>query len=101
MDHRAAAAFSNSLGVYEIDEMGLIRDVRILFNDVGEASGGDLITGVEAGHTLGFFIIADGISFANNLTNTDKLPSWIGTMLQPMPMVEWGSSLPSTALRRA
>jgi uncharacterized repeat protein (TIGR01451 family) len=73
MDQRAAAVFSNSLGVYEIDEMGLIRDVQILFNDVGEASGSDLITGVEAGHTLGFFIIADGKSFANNLTNADNL----------------------------
>ena len=73
MDQRAAAAFSNTLGVYEIDEMGLIRDVRILLNDVGEASGSDLITGVEAGHTLGFFIIADGKSFANKLTNTDTL----------------------------
>jgi len=73
MDQRAAAAFSNSLGVYEIDEMGLIRDVQILLNDVGEASGSDLITGVEAGHRLGFFIIADGKSFANTLMNSDKL----------------------------
>jgi hypothetical protein len=73
MDQRAAAAFSNTLGVYEIDEMGLIRDVRILLNDVGETSECDLITGVEAGHTLGFFIIADGKSFANTLMNSDTL----------------------------
>jgi hypothetical protein len=73
LDQRAAAAFSNMLGVYEIDDMGWIRDVRILLNDVGEASERDLITGVEAGHTLGFFIIADGKSFANTLTNLDTL----------------------------
>jgi hypothetical protein len=60
MDQRAAAAFSNTLGVYEIDEMGLIRDVRILLNDVGETSECDLITGVEAGHTLGFFVRIQG-----------------------------------------
>jgi hypothetical protein len=60
MDQRAAAAFSNTLVIYEIDEIGLIRDVRILLIDVGEASEHDLITGVEAGHILGFFIIADG-----------------------------------------
>jgi hypothetical protein len=73
MDQRAAAAFSNTIGVYEIDDMGLIRDVRILLNDVGETSGSDLITGVEARHTLGFFIIADGKNFANKLRNTDTL----------------------------
>ncbi len=73
MDTRATAAFSNALGVYEIDATGGIRDVRILLNDVGEATGPVAITEVEDGHTLGFFIIADGESFADTLTGADTL----------------------------
>lgn len=73
IDQRARTALSNTLGVYEIDQMGLIRDVRVLLNDVGEARLPDLITGVENDHTLGFFIIANGKSFADTLTNSDTL----------------------------
>lgn len=73
VDGRATTANANTLGVYEIDASGAIVDVRVLVNDVADASGSLAITGVEAGHTLGFFIISDGDSFADTLSGTETL----------------------------
>lgn len=61
----STAAFRNSLGVYEVNSDGDIVDTRILLEDVSDAADGSLlIDGVEAGHTLGFFILQDGADFA-------------------------------------
>jgi hypothetical protein len=73
MDPRAATAAANSLGVYEIDAFGLIHDVRILLPDARQPSTSDLVTGVKANHTLGFFIIEDGKRFADTLLSSDVL----------------------------
>ena len=56
----SAAKFGNSLGVYEIDRAtGAIVDVRIVAGNV-KTAGTISVTGVEAGHDLGFFIVQDG-----------------------------------------
>ncbi|MGR3271902.1 DUF4114 domain-containing protein [Thalassococcus profundi] len=73
IDARAAAAFDNVLGVYEVDASGAISDVRILANDASATTGALAIGGVEAGNTLGFFIIQDGADIAEDLLPTDTL----------------------------
>ena len=58
---RAGAAFSNMVGVYEVDTDGDIIDVRILAENA--KNGGTFTLGdVEAGHQLGFFVVADGFT---------------------------------------
>ena len=56
----AAADFDNSLGVYEIDAAGNIVDVRIIAENVKTSAGTIEVSGVEAGNSLGFFIVQDG-----------------------------------------
>ena len=73
MDSREYADFANSLGVYQIDTAGSIQDVSILLNDIRAKSERDVMTGVKANHTLGFFIIANGKSLADTITNSDTL----------------------------
>ena len=69
-----AAKFDNAVGVYELDTSGAIVDVRLLVNNVKTNDGQPLdITGVEAGHELGFFIIQDGADWANALQPEDAL----------------------------
>lgn len=54
------ASFDNVLGVYEVDADGDIVDVQLVFaNANADKSATTLITGVEAGHKLGFFIVQD------------------------------------------
>ena len=68
------AGYRNVLGVYEVDEVGDIHDIRILFDDVTTARTGAntaQIADVEAGHSLGFFIVQDGESWANSLAEAD------------------------------
>jgi len=55
------AGFNNSLGVYEIDPSGQIVDTRLLFANTKNGEGtSTTITGVDQGHSLGFFIVQDG-----------------------------------------
>ncbi len=60
----AAAAFDNSLGVYEVRADGSIADVRLLTGNVKDGGTFD-VTDLDDGSSLGFFIIQDG---ANVLT---------------------------------
>ncbi len=62
------AGYKNALGVYEIDEEGNIKEVKILFaNASKEGSGGELKPGeskvefeVSEGAKLGFFVVSNG-----------------------------------------
>ncbi len=57
----SAAGYDNSLGVYEVRGDGSIADVRFLSLDVKADAGEALIvTDVDAGSTLGFFLVQDG-----------------------------------------
>lgn len=58
---RAGAAFSNMVGVYEVDTDGDIIDVRIL-QENARNGGTFTLDDVEAGHQLGFFVVADGFT---------------------------------------
>ncbi len=70
----SAATLDNALGVYEIDAEGNIVDVRLLVDDVSANSDAIIdITGVEAGHRLGFFLVQDGASWASGLGEADVL----------------------------
>ncbi|ANT62899.1 hypothetical protein AYJ57_20665 (plasmid) [Salipiger sp. CCB-MM3] len=63
----------NSLGIYEITEEGEITDVRILSENAKKAKG-DMLTvdGIEAGHSLGFFLVQDGAKWARKLGDDDS-----------------------------
>lgn len=62
------AGYRNSLGVYEIDENGLFKNVQILFANASKTgSGGDLQPSVSqvkfdvsSGAQLGFFVVPNG-----------------------------------------
>jgi hypothetical protein len=70
---KMGAAFSNTLGVYEVDASGNIVDARILADNVKTSLGSHIdITGIEAGHQLGFFIIQNGAAPASNWSETDS-----------------------------
>jgi uncharacterized protein len=57
----SGAAYHNTIGVYEVDTAtGAISDVRIIAGDAKTASAAISVTGVEAGHQLGFFLVQDG-----------------------------------------
>lgn len=67
-----AALFSNTLGVYEITADGQITDVRLLVDNANAGSADPvLITGVEAGHQLGFFLVQNGANWASRYDDTD------------------------------
>ncbi|MEP3427866.1 MAG: DUF4114 domain-containing protein [Roseibium sp.] len=73
------AGYKNTFGDYKIQDDGLITDVNILWPNASlQNSGGNLIQGesreyldVEAGDTLGFFIISNGYSLNNGYQNLD------------------------------
>lgn len=70
----AKASFKNTVGVYEIDQEGAIRDVRLLVKDASvKSSSAVAIDGVEEGHALGFFIVQDAAGWANGLGASDVL----------------------------
>ena len=70
----AGSGFNNAIGVYEIDPSGAILDVRIvLANANAPPPAGVEITGVDAGHTLGLFIVQDGANWASGLGAGDTL----------------------------
>ena len=66
------ASFNNTLGVYEIDPDGNIVDTQILVNNTNAAIGTSVtVENVEAGNTLGLFIIQNGADFADGLSMVD------------------------------
>jgi pimeloyl-ACP methyl ester carboxylesterase len=69
-----AAEFQNVLGVYEIDGSGNIVDTRLLFENATASRGDSVaVTGVEAGHNLGFFIVQNAADWATSLTDGASL----------------------------
>ncbi|MEM8776561.1 MAG: G8 domain-containing protein [Pseudomonadota bacterium] len=65
------ASFENAIGVYEITESGEIIEERILFQNV--KNGGTLVLeDVEAGNTLGFFLIQDGADRVDEFVAADQ-----------------------------
>ena len=70
----AEAGFANSLGVYEVSASGAIGDIRMLAGDVSAVEGTTIVVdGVDAGASLGFFLIQDGAEFASSLAEGDTL----------------------------
>lgn len=68
------ADLNNAIGVYEVDQNGIIRDVRLISKDA-QADLGQTITidGVEQDHALGFFVIENGAAWASSLASDDLL----------------------------
>ncbi|MHB9881188.1 DUF4114 domain-containing protein [Pacificimonas sp. ICDLI1SI03] len=58
----SVADFSNSLGVYEYNPEGEIIDVRIIAEDVTKVDAPIKLLNLDAGYSLGFFVIQDGAS---------------------------------------
>lgn len=71
IDTSARSSFANSLGVYEVDEIGAISGVRIISANVQTASEPITVDGIDRGHDLGFFIIQNGA----NILGADALNS--------------------------
>jgi hypothetical protein len=68
------AGYDNTIGVYEIDASGNIIDTRILFENANsDKSAVAGITDVEAGNSLGFFIVQDAANWAGTLATGDTL----------------------------
>jgi Ca2+-binding RTX toxin-like protein len=68
----AKADFTNALGVYEIRADGSIVDARILIADAkADTNATASITGVEAGHRLGFFLVGGGAASDAAVTFVD------------------------------
>ncbi len=72
------AAFQNTLGVYEITPTGEITDARILFENTRDARSDPstaeaIINGVEAGNTLGFFLVQNGNRVDPGVFDADTL----------------------------
>ncbi len=89
----AATNWDNAIGVYEVDAAGNIVDVRILVNNAdNHPSGVAEITGVEAGHELGFFIVQNGADWANGLAASDTL-SFLDGASGPPATVTGGSDV--------
>ena len=70
----AQSGFANSLGVYEYDAQGRITDVRVIDVNTQNSEGTIVINDVEAGNSLGFFIIQDGYNrLDQNILNSNNL----------------------------
>ena len=66
----SGAQYDNTLGVYQIDTTtGAISDVRIIAGNV-KGAGLLSVTGVTAGHQLGFFIVQDGAHTLSSAVQT-------------------------------
>ncbi len=91
---KMGAAFDNTVGVYEVDASGNIVDVRLLIDNVKSEVGASVdITGVEAGHRLGFFIVQDGADWASGLGDSDTF-SFIDGIGGPSATTSGGSESP-------
>ncbi|WP_206244917.1 Calx-beta domain-containing protein [Novosphingobium terrae] len=70
----SGAAYHNTVGVYEVDTAtGQISDVRIIAADAKNAASAISVTGVEAGHQLGFFLVQDGASTLGSALSSTNL----------------------------
>ena len=68
------AWFQNVIGVYEITPDGSITDARILIENANtDKSAEILISNVENGNKLGFFLVQNAADWASALTDTDNL----------------------------
>ena len=68
------AWFKNVLGVYEITPDGNITDARILIDNVNTDKTAEvLISDVESGNKLGFFVVQNAADWASDLTVADTL----------------------------
>ncbi|MFT7369519.1 MAG: Ca2+-binding RTX toxin-like protein [Alteromonas macleodii] len=68
------AWFQNVIGVYEITPDGSITDARILIENANtDKSAEILISNVESGNKLGFFLVQNAADWASGLTDTDNL----------------------------
>jgi hypothetical protein len=66
------AWYQNVLGVYEITPDGSITDARILIDNVNTDKTAEvLISDVESGNKLGFFVVQNGADWASNFTSAD------------------------------
>jgi Ca2+-binding RTX toxin-like protein len=66
------AWYQNVLGVYEITPDGRITDARILINNVNTDKTAEvLISDVESGNKLGFFVVQNAADWASNFTSAD------------------------------
>jgi Ca2+-binding RTX toxin-like protein len=66
------AWYQNVLGVYEITPDGSITDARILIDNVNSDKTAEvLISDVESGNKLGFFVVQNAANWASGLTDAD------------------------------
>jgi hypothetical protein len=66
------AWYQNVLGVYEITADGSITDARILIDNVNTDKTAEvLISDVESGNKLGFFVVQNAADWASGLTGAD------------------------------
>ncbi|MEE4209276.1 MAG: DUF4114 domain-containing protein [Parvularcula sp.] len=66
------AGYDNVLGVYEITSTGEIVDTRLLIENANADKSAEVtITDVEAGNTLGFFIVQNAADWAASLSDSD------------------------------
>lgn len=68
------AGYNNSVGVYEVTPDGRIVDARLLFNNANsDKSAGATVDAVEAGNSLGFFLVQNAADWANGLAASDEI----------------------------
>jgi hypothetical protein len=68
------ASFHNTIGVYEVDSAtGQISDVHIIAADAKNAGSAISVTGVDAGHQLGFFLVQNGASTLGSALSSTNL----------------------------
>jgi VCBS repeat-containing protein len=66
------AWYQNVLGVYEITPDGSITDARIIIDNVNtDKTAAVLISDVESGNKLGFFVVQNAADWASGLTDAD------------------------------
>ncbi|HKK30767.1 MAG TPA: DUF4114 domain-containing protein, partial [Alphaproteobacteria bacterium] len=77
------AGFDNAVGVYEVDQAGDILDARLLFDNANaDKTASTTVSNVEAGHSLGFFIVQDAADWAEGLDAADTF-SFVNTSGAP------------------
>lgn len=71
---KGTADFANAVGVYEVATDGSLVDARLLFSNADSMTGAsEVVSSVEDGHRLGFFVVQDGADWAAALSATDSL----------------------------
>ena len=73
LEDLGVADYENVVGSYQIAPDGSISNIRILFEntntDVGDT---EVLSGVPAGHQVGFFVIQDGADWLDTLADLDS-----------------------------